>query len=263
MSGLHAQQPARPLVIAHRGASGIAPENTLAAIRKAMETGVNMIEIDVHLTRDMQVVVVHDYTIDRTTNGSGKIKNLDFSQIRAFDAGRWFSAEYAGERIPSLDEVLSLVNGRHKLLIEIKPSRTNDKHTEMKVLESIRSHHAQFWCIIQSFSPKVLQNMRMLDPVVELHQLVVGDVPLLPLHYHQTLAGGSFTQYRHVSAVNPNHRFASKRKINKLHKRGQRILVWTVDDPQVMEDMIAKGVDGIITNHPERLINILRTKGLM
>ncbi|MBK9290517.1 MAG: glycerophosphodiester phosphodiesterase [Bacteroidetes bacterium] len=260
---MQAQKPERPLVIAHRGASGSAPENTLAAVSKAMEIGADLIEIDVHLTRDRQLVVIHDYTVDRTTNGTGKIKDLDFNTIRELDAGSWFSKEFAGEMVPTLDEVLRLIGGKHKLLIEIKPTWTGDHETEKQVLGYIRAHAAESWCVVQSFDPQVIRNLRQLDPKIELHQLVVGNLPLLPLHFHKSLAGGSYLRHRDVAAVNPNYRFVGAGKIKRLHKRGQKVFVWTVDEPHKMEALIDAGADGIITNHPERLINILKNKGLM
>lgn len=246
-----------PLIIAHRGASGSAPENTLAAVQKALDIQVPIIEIDVHLTQDHQLAVIHDATVDRTTNSRGAIKDLEMSFLKSLDAGSWFSEDYVGEKIPTLEEVMKLVDGKSSLLVEIKPTWTGDHSAEKQVLALIRKYKAHDWCIVQSFDSKVLENMRELDPTIELHKLVVGNMPLLPLHYDTKWRWGSFMKYSQYAAVNPYYKLLSKSKVKRLHKRGQKVFSWTIDDPEKISKTAKKNVDGIITNHPERAKTII------
>jgi len=248
------------LIIAHRGASGIAPENTLSAVKKAMDAGADIIEIDVHLTKDRQLVVMHDETVDRTTNGTGKIKDLTLKEIKALDAGEWFSKEFGGEIAPTLEEVLKLIAGKHKLLIEIKPTWTGDFETEKQVLGYVMAHDAASWCIIQSFDNKVLENVRELDKSIEIHKLAILNIPVLPLHYDSRMRWGSFLKYKQWSSLSVYHKGLNKNKIRRIQDRGQKVFAWTVNDFKDMDEMIAMGVDGIITDFPERLKIRLRLK---
>lgn len=247
-----------PLVIAHRGASGYAPENTIAAVQKALEMQIAMIEIDVHLTRDHQLAVIHDATIDRTTNGKGAVKELEMSYLKSLDAGSWFSDDFSGEQIPTLEEVMQHIDGKSILLIEIKPTWTGDHSTEKQVLALIRKYKAHAWCIVQSFDSNVLENMRVLDPTIELHKLVVGNMPLLPLHYDTKWRWGSIMKYKQYAAVNPYYKLLSKSKVKRLHKRGQKVFSWTIDDTEKIAKTARKGVDGIITNFPARAKTVLQ-----
>ncbi len=126
--------PGVPLVVAHRGASGIAPENTLPAIDKALLAGADFIEIDVQLTRDRQVVLMHDETVDRTTNGKGKIGEMTADQVAGLDAGSWFGAEFTGTKVPLLEEVVAHIGGRTGLLIEIKKKKGFNEGIEEEVI---------------------------------------------------------------------------------------------------------------------------------
>jgi glycerophosphoryl diester phosphodiesterase len=170
--------PSYPLVIAHRGFSGIAPENTIAAIKLAMERGVDMIEIDVHQSKDGVPVVIHDKTIDRTTNGTGRVAAHTYSQLNSFDAGSWFDTAYKEEHIPSLEEVLELIAGTCKLLIEIKHGSSIYGEIEKKVIETVHLKNAQDWCILQSFEDEVLENLKNLNCPLETHKLITADVPI-------------------------------------------------------------------------------------
>ena len=146
------------LIIAHRGASGLAPENTLAAIKKAIELKADLIEIDVHQTKDSIIVVIHDKKINRTTSGKGRVKDLFYKEIRRYDAGKWFDPKFEGERVPTLEEVLRLVHGQTKLLIEIKGDDNFYPNIEKHVYEILKTYNAQNWCEIHSFYDQVLYN---------------------------------------------------------------------------------------------------------
>lgn len=236
------------VLIAHRGASDVAPENTLAAIARALEGPAQYIEIDIHQTRDQQVVVMHDATVNRTTNGRGAIADLTLAELRQLDAGSWFNAAFSQEKVPTLEEVLRLVNGRKKLLIEIKKGQNYYKGIEKATLELIRKHQARDWTLIQSFYDPVLARVWQQEDAITTHKLLLGKVPGLPLYFDHRLRWGRLDQYDRVQAINIHHRFASRGFIRHLHHKGFKTFVWTVDKPADINKMIDRGADGIISN---------------
>lgn len=240
----------KALIIAHRGASGQAPENTLAAVKLALDQKADMIEIDVFLTQDEQLVVLHDETVDRTTNGQGLIEAMTLAEVKKLDAGSWFSDKYRGEKIPTLAEVLQTVQGKAQLLIEIKKS---GRGITQKVAAMVKAHQATPWCVIQSFDPQVAVRLHELKAPLERHQLVIGNFPLfLPYHYHKALGKGKITQYQKVQAINSMYLFTTKNLIDRIHRQKQRIFVWTVNHPKDMRKLLQMGVDGLITNFPDQ-----------
>ena len=237
-------------VIAHRGASGEAPENTLVAVRRAIELKADMIEIDVHLTKDGELVVIHDHELKRTTDGEGDIKEKTLEEIRKLDAGSWKDPKYAGEKVPTLEEVLLEVKGKANLLIEIKEGEKHYPGIGAKVAEAVKKHDGYDWCIVQSFSQDVLDAIMPIDDKIELHRLIgIGPIPKVP-NRDDPEATGKWTR---ISAINPNYRRAKKRVIKKLHKNGYRIFVWTVNSQETYDKLKARGIDGIITNYPNSL----------
>lgn len=251
----------RPIVIAHRGASGYAPENTIVAFDKAIELGADMVELDVHFTKDEVVVVLHDETLDRTTDKEGLVKDYNWDEIKDADAGSWKGEEFKGEKLPTLDEVIKHLNGRTKLLIEIKDGGNFYPGLEKKVWEIVQANNAQSWCEVQSFSQDAVEIFHSLNTELPLYKLVVGNIPVLPVHVDIKLKGGGVLKYKEYAGVNPNKKFVRKRIVKKLHKRGQKMFVWTVNKEEDMRKIIDKGVDGIITNYPDRLLKVLEEMG--
>jgi len=243
----------KPLVIAHRGASGYAPENTLASFDKALEMGADVIELDVHQTLDSVVIVMHDEKLDRTSDKSGLIKNYLWADIKNADAGGWFSAQFAGEHIPTLEEIIRHISGRAKLLIEIKKGGKYYPGIERRTFEIIKACHAESWCMIQSFSDAAVNNFLALHSNLPVYKLAVGNIPCLPLYHDGHAHWGSVLKYKAVTGVNPYRNFARKRLIRKLHERGQQIFVWTVNEEKQIQKFTKRGVDGIITNFPDRV----------
>lgn len=242
--------PINTLVIAHRGASGNAPENTLSAIKLALEQRADMIEIDVFLSKDGHIVVMHDETVNRTTNGKGKVADLTLAQLKQLDAGSWFSKQFAGEPVPTLAEVLATVQGKAQLLIEIKES---GRGISQKVDALVAQHQAQTWCIVQSFDNQVIENLRKINSPLPKHQLVVGNFPLfLPYHVNKKFSAGSVYQYPHAQSVNLMYKFTTRKVIKKLHSQGQKAMVWTVNHPDDLHRLMCMGIDGIITNYPDK-----------
>jgi len=240
----------KPVIIAHRGASGIAPENTLAAIDLAMQSQAEIIEIDVHLTKDGKIVVIHDKSVDRTTNGTGLISELTLGEIRALDAGSWYSESFAGEKIPLLSEVMDMVVGRKKLLIEIKSGVKDYPGIDRKVVEVIKEYDALDWCIVQSFDDKTLMEINRQWPEVCLHKLIVFKFRLLPLAFDGSIRRFTSKKYSFVDAINPHYKFINKRFVKNRHKAGFGVNVWGGKEPDSYEKIRHIPVDGWITDFP-------------
>jgi glycerophosphoryl diester phosphodiesterase len=248
------------LVIAHRGFSSVAPENTLSAIKKAAELGVDIVEIDVHLTKDSIPVLLHDKTLNRTTTGKGHVCKYNFSQLESIDAGVKYSKKYKGEKIPSLEQAMQLVNGQCTLLIEIKQHCGKNKGIEQKVADLIKKYDAYKWCIVQSFSTKAIENTRTADPKIEVFKIFVGKMFILPVYYDTCLTLASPKRFKLSDGININYKHVTTSLVNKIHKSGKRIFVWTVNEPQAMKEMIDLKVDGVITNYPNIFTDLLKHK---
>ncbi len=224
------------LVIAHRGASGLAPENTMAAHRIAFRTGAHMIETDVQETEDGKLVCIHDFDVDRTTNGSGAIAELSYREIREFDAGD-------GENIPSLEEVLDYTRGKLKLNIELKVT-----DIEKKVLDLVKERKMIPDVTISSFLHGTLVSIRDLDTEVSTAVLVtkLRDDMI------------SYVNELEANALNPNHKTISPVLVNDAHSNNVLIFPWTVNSASRMEVLYSMGVDGIITDFPDVAIKVLQ-----
>ncbi|RNF39850.1 glycerophosphodiester phosphodiesterase [Planococcus salinus] len=232
-------------LIAHRGWSGKAPENTLSAIKLALEEpNIDCIEIDVHLTRDGIPVVIHDYKVDRTTDGSGYVKDMTAADIKALDAGSWFKPAFTGEKVPLLEEVLALTGGRKKLLIELKQAAGMYEGLEERVIELIRKFGVEAQCSLISFDHKSLLACMKFSPIVK-RTLVISGSPLLLIDQVNEIG---------ASAVSMNHHFVDQEMVASLNSNGIGIVVWTVDQKAEAERVLElDGAIALTTNHPERL----------
>ncbi len=231
------------LNIGHRGASGRFPENTLSSFRAAIEAGAEMCELDVQMTRDGVAVVIHDDTVDRTTDGHGPVAGLTLAELKRLDAGAWFDRKFAGERIPTLDEVLAAVKDRCALDIELKA-----KHSERQVCELMRKHRAidtssTMPGMISSFEWDLLWRAREIEPAIRIGMLAEKNPARL---IAEAIA-------RRVAAINPRFDLATAEFCEQAHRSGLKVYVWTVDAPEAMRALADNGVDGIVTNYPERL----------
>ena len=246
-------------VIGHRGASGLAPENTLVSFKKALEFGVDYVELDVHLTKDDSVIVIHDATVDRTTNGKGKVRDLTLEQLKKLDAGSKFNKDFVGEKLPLLTEVLQAVNGKSKVMIEIKKGDDYYPGIEKKVLDIIKSNHGEKWCEMHTFHDKVLENWLVIDKTIPIYKLLVGQVG--PLYYDDGFKWGSVVDKwkgKGVTGISPKENFASSSFIDKIHKAGMITYIWTVNDETAMKELIEKGADGIISNFPDKALRLTK-----
>jgi glycerophosphoryl diester phosphodiesterase len=240
--------------IAHRGAGRkMAPENTLAAVRMGLTEGVDILEIDVHQTLDSIVVVSHDETLDRCTNGIGRIDHTTFADIRKLDAGSWFDPKYATEKVPTLEEVLDLVNGKTRLWIELKAGG-DYPGIEKRIVDLIHQKHAQGWAEVISFDGNALRKIDALDSTIKTQKLMVSNLTLLPFYMDTGLHWGNPRKFAFVDGFLYHHRFVRKALIRKVHRWGKAVMVWTVNDPKRIEKLKRKGVDGIETDEPSLLV---------
>ncbi len=224
------------LIIGHRGAMGYEPENTLRSFRKAIELGVDMIELDVYLLNDRSLVVIHDDTVDRTTNGKGYVLDQTFEEIRQLDAGR-------GEKIPTLQEVLDLADRKISVNIELKGEHTAGPVARV-IQEYVTNNGWQFEKFsVSSFNHHELQAFKKLLPQVKIGALIVG----IPVTY------AKFAEELGAYSVNVSLEFINQAFVNDAHERGLKIFVFTVNERDDSERMKRLGVDGIFSNYPDKV----------
>jgi len=233
-------------IFAHRGASAYAPENTCAAFNLAREMGADGIELDVQMTKDGEIVVIHDETVDRTTDGTGWVKDLTLDEIKALDASMG-NETYPNEKIPTLDEVFDLLNDSQMMInIEIKDSRVLYPGIDEQVLEMIDKRDWEYRINMSSFNHMTLAHMRQIGSLVYTGVLF-QDVLYEPWNYaHQLWATGLHPHYLYVDSV-PN-------LVEESHNSLLEINTWTVNEVADIDRMLARGVDGIITNFPDRAL---------
>lgn len=225
-----------PELMAHRGNSALAPENTLAAFASALESTAVSTELDVHLCADGHLIVMHDATVDRTTNGTGAIADMTLRQLKTLDAGSWFGPEFEGEPVPTLAEVVALVGNRVQLNVEIKSSA--DLDSSGKVVQVLREGGVLEQSMISSFGLGALLETRKLWPEGTL-ALITGKGEDLQVAIDHGLQW--FNVYYHE---------ATPALVQQAHEAGLRVMIWTMDDPLLWEYYAQMGVDGICTNAP-------------
>lgn len=242
------------IITGHRGAAGLAPENTLAAIQLAIELGVDRIEIDVQQTKDNKIIVLHDRTLRRTTTGHGFVKNLTYDEILQFSAGYKFNKFYINEKVPTLEQVIDLIDGKVELLIETKYSYMYYPNIERHIINIIKNKNAKDWCKIISFNDRALFRINKLDNNIKLGKLFVGKHAHLPLSFDKGLNIRPLKKYNFVDEVIVKHDYATKAIIEKVHDFGKELHVWTVNNEDTIQKLIERGVDGIISDYPNLLM---------
>jgi glycerophosphoryl diester phosphodiesterase len=229
-------------VIAHRGASGTAPENTLAAFELAERMGAHMIELDVQLAADGAVMVLHDDSVDRTTDGRGRLAAHTSAALRALDAGTWFAPEFAGERIPTLAEVLAAVS----LPVNVELKQGGGRGLEDRALEAVRTAGALGRVVFSSFDHDALRRLRGLTADAEIAVLWNGRGAERPLSTARRVAARAL----HLRTTG-----ASERVISAALQAGFEVRVWTVNDPEEWRVFAARGATAVFTDHPERFLH--------
>lgn len=239
-------------IIGHRGASGVAPENTLAAFRRAVEMGAEYIETDLQLSRDARLVALHDDTLERTTDGRGPVAASTFEELRCLDAGSWFRGDaggerFAGVRIPTIEEVLAF--GREYdigLYLEIKAPRASG--AEHAVVAAVHAASALLRSNVISFDLGVLERFRKIEPMLVLGYLFSKRSPDAVA---RAVDAG-------VRIVLPRADRVTPELVAEAARNDLKVVTWTANDPKQMRGLMAMGVDGIMTDHPDRLAALVR-----
>lgn len=233
------------MVIAHRGASSYAPENTLEAFDLALRMGARHIELDVHLSADGHIVVIHDDTVDRTTNGAGLVASQTLAALRELDAGSWFKPEFAGQRVPTLVEVLERYAGRAHLHVEIK-GRTPS--LSERTVDAIRSRGMGSIVTMTSFQKARLEEIRACAPELSTGWLVAETT------------GAVIAEARALglNQVCPKAPTVTPELVRRLHAEGFVVRAWGVVTELLMEQVVQAGADGMTVNFPDKLVEYLR-----
>lgn len=233
----------QPLIVGHRGAMGLAPENTLAGLRVAAELGIDAVEFDVQRTRDGHLVLFHDRRVDRTTGGTGLLAEKTLADVKALDAGQHFAARFVGERIPTLDEALAYLKTTDLLLLlELKDPWRYDG-IEAQVVDCVRAHDLVGRVQVHSFHHAALHEIHRRAP----------EIALAELWYHR-LPGNRDVVYKTVSAL---HWLYTPQSIARLHEREVAVIAWTADTIPQMRRLIRAEIDGVCTNFPDRMVTLL------
>jgi glycerophosphoryl diester phosphodiesterase len=235
------------LVIAHRGASGYAPENTMPAFEKALEMGAEGIELDVHLTKDGETVVIHDHTIDRTSNGTGMVGQFTLEEIKQLDFGSWFDEKFNGTTIPTLKEVLELLKGWEGLLnIEVKSGPIIYPEIEQKLIALIKQYGFEQKVIFSSFNHYSLCDIKKIDPAMDIGILYMCGL----------VEPWIYAEHINAQALHPLFYNIIPELVEGCKKSGIKLNPYTIDDPKDMERIIKAEVDGIITNYPDLALKV-------
>jgi glycerophosphoryl diester phosphodiesterase len=231
------------LVIAHRGASGYAPENTLAAFKRAIALGATFIETDLQLSRDARFVAIHDDTVNRTSNGHGKVHDLTLADLRKLDAGSWFGSEFTGERIPTLEEILEF-SKKHDVVfyLELKPG--GSWGGEHALIGALRESDDIARTVVISFDAGILEGLRKIEPTVMTGLLFDGQIDR-PLE--KAVEVGARQLAVRGDLVTPA-------LLADARKKDLQVVCWTVNHPAHMRLLIDAGVDGIMSDYPDRLV---------
>lgn len=235
------------LIIAHRGASGYAPENTLASIELALKQNCKAVEIDVQLTKDNYLVVCHDWTVDKISNGHGEIKDLTISEIKCLDAGSWFSKKFKGEKIPILEEVLEILPRKVLLNIELKKKACDTRALESKVVTVLKKYNRIDTTLISSLNHITLKEIQGLDKRIKTGAAIDGNF-IDPVGY-------LLRCNLRLNSYHPSIDYVSFEIIKQLHDHGIKVNCWTVNKKEEGKYLNTIGADGIMTNYPDIFID--------
>jgi glycerophosphoryl diester phosphodiesterase len=223
------------MIMGHRGAAALEPENTLLSIELAMEIGVDAVEIDVRLSKDKEIVVIHDPTVDRTTNGTGPVSSHALKEIKKLDAGK-------GETIPTLDEVVDLIGNKVRLVIELK-----EEGTERKVVELIKRNNLYDNVYVISFWHSLVKAVKKMDSRIKTGVLLVG----CPVD-------ASIATRASANALVMKYTFVNRKFVQIAHKEGLKVFIWNIDDQQLLKAYADMRVDGIGSNDPRVLVEYFK-----
>jgi len=248
------EQFPRPIIFAHRGDLAHAPENTLPSFQQALQKGADGVELDAKLTADGHVIVIHDTTVDRTTDGKGRIPSFTRDAIRKLDAGAWFDAKFAGTKVPLLEEVFELVGKDKMINIELTNYATPRDGLVLKVCELIKRHNNQSQILFSSFFASNLKIAAQTLPEIPRGLLAMpGLIGLWARSF-----GFMFGDYQ---ALHPHISSASREHVQRAHRLKRRVHVWTANTPEEVNRLKEWGVDGIFTDDPQTAVRALGRGG--
>ena len=239
-----------PIILAHRGDLAHAPENTLPSFSQAIQKGADGVELDTKLTRDGRVIVIHDSTVDRTTNGNGKVASFSLEEIRKLDAGKWFNEKFAGIKVPVLEEVFETVSRDKLINIELTNYSTPRDGLTKKVCELIKRHNNQNQIIFSSFFASNLKIAALLLPEVPRGLLAMPGLIGLWARSFGFMFGDYQALHAHISST-------SREQMQRAHRLKRRVHVWTVNTPEEVKRLKEWGADGIFTDDPETALRTL------
>lgn len=243
-----------PLIFGHSGAQAYAPANTLPAFELAVRQGADGTELDVHRSKDGHPVVIHDFTVDRETDGTGNVADLTLADLKALDAGVRFAPEFAGTRIPTLDEVFEAVGKQLLINVEIKSMTRETDGVEETVAQCILRHNMQERVIISSFNPMALRRFRAQLPDVPLGFLYAPSMPAVVI---ELISGFGY------EAFHPEHNLIDEALVGASHAMGHVVNAWTVNDTARAVDLAKLGVDLIMTDMPDQIRSAIQAAGLL
>ncbi len=238
------------LNLAHRGARMQAPENTLPAFRLAAELGADGIELDAQLSKDGVPVIIHDFSLDKTTSGHGAVRDFSLAELKTLDAGSHFSPEFAGTPIPTLEEVFAALGPVLLINVELKSDALRDNGLEAEVIRLIEDFNLQDRVILSSFNPFALNRAYRLNPRIKRGYLWAADLP-------PVLRWQIFRRLAHEDMFHPQWDTVTAQTVKRAHTKRHPVNVWTTNEPADMRRMIALGVDAIMTDYPDRLRQVL------
>lgn len=235
----------RPIIVGHRGSPDICPENTVPSFLKAIEIGVDAIEFDVRKTKDHKLIVMHDETVDRTTNGKGLVRELTLEQIERLDAGSWFNSSFKGTKVPTLQEVLEKVNSKVVMRIELK-----DDGIEKDVVEAIKSFGLEDNVAVASFNLSSLKKVKELLPSLS--------TVAITANFSKSFI---FNSLAHLSnTIAARFRTFTQEDVRNTHLHGLTFDVWTIDSCEALNEVLSYGVDSVTTNRPKEILACLLNK---
>lgn len=248
-------------VISHRGANVYAPQNTLPAFQKALTLGVDGFETDVHITKDNELVLCHNYTIDKTSNGRGSISQMTLEELKRYDFGSYFSEKFAGTRMPTLREFLELVaeSDIKVLNIELKSPKANETAIVRDTIRFVKEYGLFDKLLISSFDPKLIAEAKQIDPQTRTGFLYSPNSKVTFRVFRNPL---EVAKSLNADALHPFSMYITEDLVKKTHEAGMQLNAWTINGPATIEKMIAFGVDGIITNFPDVVNGLLEKYGL-
>jgi glycerophosphoryl diester phosphodiesterase len=239
--------PGSPVMrVGHRGARGHAPENTMVSFARGAEMGVDAVETDVQLSRDGEVVLIHDHTVDRTTDGHGFVKDMTLAELAGLDAGRWYDARYAGERIPTLAQLLAWAKDRVGVALEIKNGPIYYPGIAEKTIRLVRQHRMERQVILISFDHLVLREAKQIAPEIATGILYVGGLADAVAAARAALA----------DSLNPHWAYVTPELVRAAHGAGLAVSPWNPNDPATIRLLSDMGVDSVGTDYPELFAQI-------